>query len=192
MVDGWAYEDGEQTKFAYIAKIMNFALLSFDDFLDSMPDGITKQDLLDWRQQAFNAFKAGNALALKGWLQAMYVGWKLNLTIDGIQPRISMSLEHSRVQSDKGTRGAAVRWGLGEDGPRMTEIIRKLAQSPEHKDETAPDLWGHLYAELDALHLNPVEHSGSDNRKASYTCDGGGKITYGSFANDVSKFREKS
>jgi len=92
-IGGWAYENEEQTRFAFRSSLMGFGMPSFDDFIDGLPDGIGKQELLDWRQQAFEAFKSGNQLALKGWLQAAYTNWKARLTVDGIREPLSYGLK---------------------------------------------------------------------------------------------------
>lgn len=97
-VGDWAYEDEEQTRFAFICASEGFGLPSFDDFIDSLPDGIAKEELLDWRKNAFNAFKNSNRAALRGWLQAAYTNWRARLTIDGIRPTLSMGTDISHIR----------------------------------------------------------------------------------------------
>lgn len=193
-VGGWAYEDEEQTRFAFICSSEGFGLPSFDDFIDSLPDGVAQQELLDWRQQAFNAHKTGNTPALRGWLQAAWTNWRARLTVDHVQPTVAMGLSHSKVQAEKGKAGAAARWGIGPDGNlRMDDIIKWLALSAEHAEEKAWELWPHFYAELDAQHLNPAEVEDTNDWKKSWiTYDGQGKrdsITGKTFANKVAIHR---
>ena len=95
-IGGWFYDDNEQTRFAFSCSLNGFGLPSYDDFIDSLPDGAAKQELLDWRQQALNASKSGNQLALKGWLQAMYVAWNFRMAIDRVQPTVSLGLKQQR------------------------------------------------------------------------------------------------
>ena len=104
-IGGRVYEDDEQTRFAISCSSIGLGLPSYGDFIDSISNGDEKQEMLDWREQAFNSFKSNNQLALKGWLQAMYAAWNFRLTIDDIRPNLSMSLDFSKSQAKKGKKG---------------------------------------------------------------------------------------
>jgi hypothetical protein len=43
------------------------------------------------------------------------------------------------------------------DGTTINEIIADLALSPEHRDQTAEELWPHFFARLEALEHSPEE-----------------------------------
>jgi len=68
-----------------------------------------------------------------------------------------------------------------------------LALRPELRDETARELWPHLYAELDRMTLNPEETPDpKDPRRDAYAYDYSDSrktITFGQFANVVSQSR---
>lgn len=104
VLDGWVYEDPEQMRFAKGCNRHNFGLPEFDDFIDGMEEGIAKDELLDWRQQAFKAFTDNNQHALKGWLQAAYCNWRSRLTIDGALPTLAKGVnqgEGTKVNEEK-------------------------------------------------------------------------------------------
>jgi hypothetical protein len=82
-----------------------------------------------------------------------------------------------------------------DDGRTIHSIIEQLALHPEHRDETATELWGHLHGELDRAHLCPQEIEHSDPKKVVYRYEspnGQASITRGGFENLVSKYRRKS
>lgn len=82
------------------------------------------------------------------------------------------------------------RGKLTDTGDNLGDVIARLAS---RKDETAPELWPQLYAELDALGLDPKEtEDRDDQRKSLYDYGDDRHITFGQFANRISKIRTKS
>jgi len=83
--------------------------------------------------------------------------------------------------------------GKLSDGRTLNQVIAELALRPELRDETARELWPHLYAELDRLTLSPKEtRDPKGPRRKAYAYDyGDGRktITFGQFANVVSQSR---
>jgi hypothetical protein len=80
------------------------------------------------------------------------------------------------------------------DGTTINEIIADLALSPEHRDQTAEELWPHFYARLEALGHSPEEilHP-SEPRKCAYRygfAEKQRKISRGRFANVVATARK--
>jgi len=87
---------------------------------------------------------------------------------------------------------------LGDDQIPIQKLIEKLATRGQHKEEGAPSLWCHFFSALDTLGLEPAEYlDSSDPRKSRIKYSHGDAYrskSFGSFANDVSRFRrsEKS
>lgn len=174
-------------RFAFTCSTMGFGLPSFDDFIDSLPEDIAKQELLDWRQQASKAFKNRNDLALKGWLQAAYSNWRIRLTVDDIRPTLSMGLDYSKSQSDKNKKMLEKRWALTDDGLRIADIIEKLALSVEHSGETAEGLWSYFYRKLEDLHLNPDEqiHTNDKSERDPLLPNPGDQVKSGNWKKNI-------
>jgi hypothetical protein len=99
-------------------------------------------------------------------------------------PVHALGLEFRRSQSRRASRPR----GKLADGRTLNQVIAELALSPEHRDETALELWPHLYAELDRLTLNPEERRDPNAYTYDYR-DRRKTITFGQFANVVSKSR---
>jgi hypothetical protein len=83
-----------------------------------------------------------------------------------------------------------------EKGQSIHSIIERLAMSPEHRDETAEELWFPFFQKLEEAQLRPREEAHLDPRKIAYhykpaSCRPA-SITRGRFANVVSEFRKKS
>lgn len=81
------------------------------------------------------------------------------------------------------------------DGRTLNQIVEMLVSKSEHRTLTAPELWPHFFAELDKLDLDPKEIKAANQKKSEYSYEFNGKkrsITYGRFANLVSKYRQKS
>jgi hypothetical protein len=93
-------------------------------------------------------------------------------------------------QADKAKRP---RGKIGAEGETLSSIICDLALLPQYQDESGKELWPHLFAELDALGLKPVEvDHPSDPKKSKYEYDfqdGRKEITLGTFLKEVSLFR---
>jgi len=73
--------------------------------------------------------------------------------------------------------------GVVANGTTIDQIIARLALKPDHRDETAKELWPHFFAELNEYELDPKEYGHpTDFKKSQYEYDfkGNGKrITYG-------------
>jgi len=91
--------------------------------------------------------------------------------------------------------GSNPRGKVTEDGKTLNELICNLATSSEHSEETATELWPHLFSELESLGLNPEEKEVAHESKDLYYWytfkDKRKRITFGQFSNVVSKSRSK-
>jgi hypothetical protein len=105
-------------------------------------------------------------------------------------PIYRIGVKHKEAQR---LRAKKPRSKFTEDGQSTERIIEKLAINPEYSDETANELWNHFFQKLDEAKLRPKEENHSDPRKRAYTywpSNGTvASITYGRFANLVSKYR---
>ena len=109
-----------------------------------------------------------------------------------IAPVYEAGLKYRRAQSEWARRP---RGRLTDGGKTMSEVVCRLALRPERRDDTAKEIWPHLYAELDDLGLAPQLKDNPELRKSFYTYDfkdGRKKITFGQFANLVPGGRSKS
>jgi hypothetical protein len=108
-------------------------------------------------------------------------------------PIYRMGINYKEAQR---LRAKKPRSKVTEDGRSIADIIKRLALGRDHRDETAKELWSHFFHELDEAKLRPNEKSHSEPKKSAYNyepSDGGTtSMTYGRFANLVSKFRKKS
>jgi hypothetical protein len=92
-------------------------------------------------------------------------------------------------------RAKKPRGRVTDDGKTLPQIVETLLAKPESRVLSAPELWSHLYAELDQLDLDPREINPGNLKQAAYTYQFNNKrkpITYRRFANRVSEFRKKS
>jgi hypothetical protein len=116
--------------------------------------------------------------------------WHL-VSVTVAAPIYRIGLSHKEAQR---LRAKKPRSKLTEDGQPIPSIIEQLALSPDHRDETAEELWGHFFHKLDEAKLRPKEKHHSDPRKCAYTYKPYNgtetSITYGRFANLVSKYRK--
>ena len=92
-------------------------------------------------------------------------------------------------------RAKKPRGKVGPDEETLNQVIEALVSRPEHRSSSAPELWSHLFAELDRLLLDPEEaiHP-TDPRKSAYSYEFNSKrktITYGRLATLVSEYRKK-
>ena len=90
-------------------------------------------------------------------------------------------------------RARRPRGKVTDDGETLNQVIEALVSKPEYRFLSTPELWPHFSSELDRLGLDPTEtvHP-SNQRKSAYAYDFNDKrkrITYGRFANLVSKYR---
>ncbi len=109
-VGGWAYDDEQQTRFAFICSAEGFGLPAFDAFIDAQPEGGYRLELLDWRAKAFAAHQSGNRAALRGWLQAAWTSWTATLTHDHIRPTLTRGYTFETSK-----RGRSALYGLAAE-----------------------------------------------------------------------------
>jgi hypothetical protein len=118
--------------------------------------------------------------------------WHL-VSVTVAAPIYRIGFNHKEAQR---LRAKKPRSKFTEDGQSTERIIEHLALNPEHLDETANELWNHFFHKLDEAKLRPKEEIHSDPRKRAYTYRPSNgtvtSITYGRFANLVSKHRKKS
>ncbi len=90
---------------------------------------------------------------------------------------------------------AAKPRGKLADGSRMSEVIGRLANSPEHRELTAKELWPHFLSALEERGLDPNELHPADPRQTCVQYDSNSKLnktasmTRRSFCNAVSRAR---
>ena len=105
-------------------------------------------------------------------------------------PIFRIGLSHKEAQR---LRAKKPRSKFTENGQSIERIIEQLALNPEHRDETANELWNHFFQKLDEAKLRPKEEIHTDPRKRAYSYRPSNgtvtSITYGRFANLVSKYR---
>jgi hypothetical protein len=108
-------------------------------------------------------------------------------------PIYRAGINHKEAQR---LRAKKPRRKLTEEGQDIHSIIARLALSPEHRDEFAKELWFPFFDKLAEARLRPkeIDHLDPKKRAYNYTPSNGGEtsMTYGRFANLVSKFRKKS
>jgi hypothetical protein len=104
-------------------------------------------------------------------------------------PIYETGLRHKTAQQ---RRARKPRGRFGDDSVTMLQVVHALARQPEHREQTARELWPHLFAKLEKLGVDPVEEVDRDPRKAHYTYDFNHmrkKVTFGHFSNLVSQVR---
>jgi hypothetical protein len=74
----------------------------------------------------------------------------------------------------------------------MNEIIKTLALSTDHEDETVGELWSTFFGELDSHHLNPKDITPQNPKESVYEFDsesGRKTMTYGEFSKEILQYR---
>jgi len=105
---------------------------------------------------------------------------------------VKKGTNYSKHQSKNASKP---RGKVSEDGKTLNEVICMLATSSKHTEESAKELWSHLFSELESLGLNPEEKEVANELKD--LCywyafkDKRKKITFGQFSNVVSKSRSE-
>jgi hypothetical protein len=101
-----------------------------------------------------------------------------------------------RARENQQKRAQKPRAAVGDGGESLHQIIGALSSKPEYRELRAKQLWPHLRSALDDHGLDPVEvDAPGDIRTAAYTYDfqaGRRRISFGSFANIISRLRKKS
>jgi hypothetical protein len=108
-----------------------------------------------------------------------------------IAPVVAIGLKHQEEQRGRARRS---RVKITEEGETIGQLVERLANSPEHREESARGLWFHFFALLDQIGADPEELASSDPRKQAYKYafrEKRRKISYGQFANLVSVARSK-
>jgi hypothetical protein len=96
-------------------------------------------------------------------------------------------LKHREAQRRRAQRP---RVKVTDDGQTIGQMVEQLIRNPEHKDETARELWPQFYAALDKLGLDPQEVPYSDTYKYTFGKKQR-KMSYRQFANIVSASRAR-
>lgn len=113
-------------------------------------------------------------------------------TYERIVPRAKRAVQYSKTQA---LNASNPRGRVSEEGETISQIVERLAKSPQHIDEPAKQLWTHMFSELDRLSLDPrAFEDAEDPRKwrMEYDFKGGRKpLSFGTFAGHVSKARMK-
>jgi hypothetical protein len=115
----------------------------------------------------------------------------VSMTMAG--PIYRTGIEHKDAQR---LRAKRPRPKTTEGSQTVHSIVKQLALSSEHRDETAWELWPLFSQKLDDAESSPEEHYHSDRKKSSYTYEPSNgtmaSMTFGRFANLISEFRRKS
>lgn len=98
--------------------------------------------------------------------------------------RVMMGENYSRDQS---TKARKPRGRVSEDGETLADIIRELALSREHMEDSAKELWPHFFHALEMRGLQPKDE---DNQyRYGFGQNHWRVVTFGRFANIVSDHR---
>jgi hypothetical protein len=102
-----------------------------------------------------------------------------------VAPVHALGLKYKEAQRSRAQRP---RVQIGDVGLTMKELIARFATKPENQNLTVPDLWPRFFAELDSCGVCPTE--GECSYEYDYG-DGRKSITYGHFANVISRCRRQ-
>lgn len=126
-VGGWAYDDQKQHFFAIKCWGLGVGLPSLDDFIDSMPEGKARNEMLDFRNSAFSAFSSNNTLALKGWLNALWVLWTFHRTVENIRPELRRGVTN-KSSTSKGGKARAATYNTGSKAENWKSRAAELRE----------------------------------------------------------------
>jgi hypothetical protein len=116
------------------------------------------------------------------------VGLELLSGLDAVWGR-----DYRRIQSEKAKKPRG-KINSEDDAPTVSGIIEALAIARKFQEYTAEELWSEFWSELESLGLHPKETTNhSDEKKSEYTYDVHDKrkrMTFGTFANSISKYRK--
>lgn len=104
-----------------------------------------------------------------------------------------MGVSHSESQSEKGIKGADVRWS-GDDRKALADIVNKLAKRKDAIGDYEPpnELWTLLYSQLEDKGLCPIEHPSDRKTDASYNYGADKElIIYKTFCKQIERARKK-
>ena len=76
-----------------------------------------------------------------------------------------------RARTAQRKRAKEPRGKVAGSKKTIGEMIRELAQKPQHRHETARELWTHFFDYLGGLELDPREVSSNDPSKSAYSYD---------------------
>ena len=106
-------------------------------------------------------------------------------------PIYRTGIEHKNAQR---LRAKRPRPKVTEDGQTVHSIIKQLALSPGHRDETARELWPLFFQILVGADSSPEERGHPNRKKPLYTYGLSkgtrASITFGRFATLISKYRK--
>ena len=124
--------------------------------------------------------------------------------IERIRHQVPFETELENVDEELGwlpivvsqkVRARKPRGRVTAEGKTIGNLIEGLSNADEYAAESAKELWPHFFAVLDRWGLGPKECEDSmDPRKHAYFYDfhdGRKQITFGQFANVVSRARRK-
>ena len=92
------YESSEEMDFAIACANHDLGLPSFDEFIDSLPNGVGKDELMWLRNETLRAYLEDNESAFLGWLQAMWLRWSIALNLPRLWPTL---LHGEKFQNSK-------------------------------------------------------------------------------------------
>lgn len=100
------------------------------------------------------------------------------------------------VRGEQSTKAQKERSAKADNGESIHKIIERLALAPEYREEGAMQLWPRFFGELEQLGLSPtLDESDSDSKKWRIEYDYKDRtkpMTFGTFANHVTKHRQKN
>jgi hypothetical protein len=196
LVDGaWLYEDADTQAAAMAWAIRGFNLAALDNYLDEPGWGspaaqANRALLVQRRAQALEAQRVGQhelAFASINYLQAVM---QLRDHRDALLPIARKGRDYGAKQSAAASKP---RGPKADDGSSVHDALRRMVQAPENCDLTVKQLWRKVFAVLDSLHLDPVEHENPARPSAPYyiytTGAGDRRLAMTTFANLVSQAR---
>lgn len=178
------YDDPMEMAFAYACGIHGLDLLSFDKWMQDFPKGEAHQELMEWRWRAFDALIRQDFECFFGWANAMHTNWKARLSIGTLEPDARLGLKYRDSQSEKAkkTRRIDGHFSMKEQTARLAKL---------HPDETAKQLFNHLYAALEEAGMSPYEPDDSPLRYEYFCGEQSRTIKFKTFEGYVSQARTR-
>jgi hypothetical protein len=122
----WLYEDPAEHTFIFVALLTyGFDIAEFDSFLESIANSPRGQELFEWRQNALEADRTSNYLALEGWLNALNISWYEAKKSEFLRP---LAIKGKKAEESVGKGGQK----RAEKYKDIGDLAYKLAQKGKY------------------------------------------------------------
>lgn len=155
----WRYIDQTDAEFVMFSE-PDFSVEAVDDLIDlgALPDD-TIAILRGMRHDGLQAYIAGNVPLMEAHLSRLH----MTARAAAMLAPAKTGRAHKKEQKRKARKPRAA---VADNGETVTEIIERLAVSPEFEEETAMQLWDRFHGELDVIGMAPErDESNKDPRK---------------------------